>query len=188
MLAQTYHRSMKYVGAIRKELGIRTVFNILGPLTNPAKPDRILLGVYDPHLLDPLTKVLIQLGMKRGMVVYGTDGFDEISVSAPTLVSEFSDGWYKTYTITPEDFGIPRGQKADTVGGSPQENADITRAILNGEETGTKANFVLLNAGAAIYVGGKADSLKAGIDKARELIASGAARRKLEDFVAQSNL
>lgn len=187
MFAQTYHSSMKYVGAIRKELGIRTVFNILGPLTNPAKPDRILLGVYDPHLLEPLTKVLIRLGLKRGMVVYGTDGFDEISVSAPTLVSEFNDGWYKTYTIAPEDFGIRRGQKSDTVGGTPAENAAITRAILEGKETGTKADFVLLNAGAAIYIGGAADGIREGIDRARELIAAGTAVKTLEDFIARSN-
>lgn len=186
MFAQTFHTSMKYVGGIRKELGIRTVFNILGPLTNPARPDVILLGVYDSYLIEPLTKVLIQLGVKRGMVVHGTDGLDEISVTAPTLVSEFRDGWYKTYEIKPEDFSIPRGLKQDIVGGTPKENASILRDILSGAQ-GTKTDFVLLNAGAAIYLGGKAQTIQGGIEKARELIKSGIAMEKLEEFIYHTN-
>lgn len=146
--AQKYHISMKYVGAIRKELGVRTVFNILGPLTNPASPTMQLLGVYDEYLVTPLAQVLISLGVKRGMVVYGQDKLDEISMSAPTTVCEIKDGWFKTYTVTPEQFGLPRCKKEELVGGTPAENAAITRAILGGE-TGPKRDAVLLNAGAA---------------------------------------
>ena len=130
--AQKYHTSMKYVGAIRKELGFRTVFNILGPLTNPGSPKMQLLGVYDEYLAEPLTQVLINLGVKRGMVVYGQDKLDEISMSAPTTVCEFKDGWYKKYVICPEDFGFTRCTKKDLEGGTPEENAKITRDILNG--------------------------------------------------------
>ncbi|HCA54646.1 MAG TPA: anthranilate phosphoribosyltransferase, partial [Ruminococcaceae bacterium] len=162
---QKYHASMKYVGAIRRELGFRTVFNILGPLTNPASPKMQLLGVYDEYLVEPLAQVLIELGVKRGMVVYGTDKLDEISLSAPTKVCEIKDGWFKTYTITPEQFGLTRCTKADLVGGTPTENATIARNILNGEK-GAHRDAVLMNAGAALYIAGKADSLKDGIDLA----------------------
>lgn len=153
--AQDYHTSMKYVGAIRKELGFRTVFNILGPLTNPGTPSQQLLGVYDDYLVEPLAQVLINLGIKRGMVVYGQDKLDEISLSAPTTVCEIRDGWFKSSVITPEDFGFDRCKKEELKGGTPEENAAITRAILNGER-GHKRNAVLLNAGAALYIGGKA--------------------------------
>ena len=186
LFAQRYHQSMKHVGAIRRELGIRTVFNILGPLTNPARPERMILGVYDEYLLEPLTRVLIDLGVQRGMVIYGTDCLDEISISAPTKVSEFKDGWYKTYTIAPEDFGLERAEKTAIVGGMAKENAAVTRAILTGAQ-GAKTDIVLLNAGAAIYIGGKADSIKEGIEKARALIESGAAEKKLQEFIEQSN-
>lgn len=186
MFAQKYHASMKYVGAIRKELGIRTVFNILGPLTNPAHPTQMLLGVYNAYLLEPLVKVLISLGMKRGMVVYGQDCLDEISISAPTSVCEFRDGWYKTYEIRPEDFGIARGKKNDIVGGTPQENAACALDILAGKK-GPKYDIVMLNAGTAIYLGGQADSIAEGVLRAKELVASGAAKRKLDEFVALSN-
>ena len=142
--AQKYHTSMKYVGPIRKELGFRTVFNILGPLTNPASPKTQLLGVYDEYLVAPLAQVLISLGVTRGMVVYGQDKLDEISLSAPTSVCEIKDGWYRAYTIQPEDFGFARCEKADLVGGSPAENAAITKAILSGQEKGHKRNAVLL--------------------------------------------
>ncbi len=128
--AQKYHTSMKYVGAIRKELGFRTVFNILGPLTNPGSPKMQLLGVYDEYLVEPLAQVLINLGVKRGMVVYGQDKLDEISMSAPTTVCEIKDGWFKSYVITPEQFGLERCTKADLVGGTPEENADIVRVLL----------------------------------------------------------
>lgn len=185
--AQKYHSSMKYVGPIRKELGIRTVFNILGPLTNPASPNMQLLGVYDASLVEPLARVLTSLGVKSGMVVYGTDKLDEISASAPTLVCEFHDGNYKTYTITPEQFGFTSCKKEDLVGGTPTENAAITLGILKGEDKGPKRNAVLLNAGAALYIAGKADSFENGIKLAGELIDNGAALAKLEEFIKESN-
>lgn len=184
--AQKYHTSMKYVGAIRKELGFRTVFNILGPLTNPGSPKMQLLGVYDEYLVEPLAQVLISLGVKRGMVVYGQDKLDEISMSAPTTVCEFKDGWFKTYTITPEEFGFERCTKADLVGGTPDENAKITLAILNGEK-GHKRNAVLMNAGAALYIGGKAETFKEGVALAAELIDSGKAAETLKKFIDISN-
>lgn len=185
--AQKYHTSMKYVGAIRKELGIRTVFNILGPLTNPASPSMQLLGVYDEYLLEPLARVLTSLGVKRGMVVYGQDKLDEIAASSPTSVCEINQGEYKTYTIKPEDFGMTPCNKEDLVGGSPEENAAITIAILQGEQ-GPKRNAVLLNAGAALYIGGKAETLADGVRLAAELIDSGKALQTLEDFKRESNL
>ena len=157
--AQKYHSSMKYVGAIRKELGFRTVFNILGPLTNPGSPSTQLLGVYDDYLVEPLARVLIQLGVKRGMVVYGMDKLDEISLSAPTKICEIKNGWFTSYTITPEEFGFARCKKEDLRGETPEENARITLAILNGEK-GPKRDAVLLNAGAALYIGDKVQSLK----------------------------
>ena len=184
--AQKYHTSMKYVGAIRKELGFRTVFNILGPLTNPGSPKMQLLGVYDEYLAEPLAQVLINLGVKRGMVVYGQDKLDEISMSAPTTVCEFKDGWYKKYVICPEDFGFTRCTKKDLEGGTPEENAKITRDILNGEK-GHKRNAVLMNAGAALYIGSKADSMKDGIALAAELIDSGKAVETLDKFIELSN-
>ncbi len=185
--AQKYHTSMKYVGAIRKELGVRTVFNILGPLTNPASPQFAVLGVYDEYLVEPIAQVLTTLGMKRGMVVYGTDKLDEISMSSPTKVCEFRDGWYKTYTVKPEDFGFAQCDKSELVGGTPAENAAITKAVLSGEDKGCKRNAVLLNAGAAIYVGGKADSFADGVAKAAEMIDSGKAMEVLNKFVEISN-
>ena len=184
--AQKYHTSMKYVGPIRKELGIRTVFNILGPLTNPASPKRQLLGVYDESLVDPLARVLTSLGINRGMVVYGTDKMDEISASAPTKICEFNNGEYNTYTIKPEDFGLTTCKKEDLLGGTPEENAKITLAILNGEQ-GPKRTAVLLNAGAALYIAGKADSYADGIKLAAELIDSGKALFVLETFKTESN-
>ena len=184
--AQKYHTSMKYVGPIRKELGFRTVFNILGPLTNPGSPSMQLLGVYDEYLISPLTQVLINLGVKRGTVVYGQDRLDEISASAPTTVCEFQNGWYKTYTITPEDFGLTRCSKEDLRGGTPAENADITRSILGGEK-GPKRNAVLLNAGASLYIGGKADSMKEGVALAARLIDTGKALDTLERLIQVSN-
>ncbi len=184
--AQKYHTSMKYVGAIRKELGFRTVFNILGPLTNPAVPSMQLLGVYDEYLVEPLAQVLVSLGVKRGMVVYGMDKLDEISLSAPTKICEIRDGWYKTYTINPEDFGFEKCTKDDLKGGTPEVNAQITRDILNGAK-GHKRNAVLLNAGAALYIGGKADTFKAGVKLAEEIIDSKKALESLEKLIAVSN-
>ena len=184
--AQKYHTSMKYVGAIRKELGFRTVFNILGPLTNPASPSMQLLGVYDGYLAEPLTRVLTSLGVKRGMVVYGQDKLDEISLSSPTTICEIKDGWYKTYVITPEDFGFERCKKEDLKGGTPAENAQITLDILNGVK-GHKRNAALLNAGAALYIGGKAKDMKEGIALAEELIDTGKALAILQKFIEISN-
>lgn len=185
--AQKYHTSMKYVGAIRKELGFRTVFNILGPLTNPASPSMQLLGVYDEYLVEPLAQVLINLGIRRGMVVYGRDRLDEISLSAPTAVCEIRDDWFRSFVITPEDFGFQRCTKADLKGGTPEENAQITREILAGKK-GHKRNAVLLNAGAALCIGGKAGSIKEGVELAAELIDSGKARKTLEKIIEISNL
>ena len=184
--AQEYHSSMKYVGPIRKELGFRTVFNILGPLTNPSKPNMQLLGVYDEYLVTPLAQVLVSLGVKRGMVVYGQDKLDEISLSAPTTVCEINDGWFKTYTIKPEDFGFTRCTKDELKGGTPEENAQITRDILNGAK-GPKRDAVLMNAGASLYIGGKAESMAEGIKLAAELIDSGEALKTLEKFIEVSN-
>ena len=187
MFAQQYHSSMKYVGSIRKELGIRTVFNILGPITNPARPKTELLGVYDPLLVEPLAKVLTSLGTTRGMVVHGWDSMDEISASAPTEVCEFRDGDYKTYEIRPEDFGLPLGLKSEITGGTPEDNARITLDILGGKDHTTRRNIVLLNAGAGLYIAGKAASLSEGVQLAGSLIDSGAALDKVAQFREASN-
>lgn len=184
--AQKYHTSMKYVGPIRKELGFRTVFNILGPLTNPGRPSMQLLGVYDDYLVLPLAQVLISLGIKRGMVVYGQDKLDEISLSAPTTVCEIKDGWYKSYIIEPEDFGFEKCNKEDLKGGEPNENAEIVRKILSGEK-GHKRNATLINAGASLYIGGKANDMKEGIKLAGELIDNGKAMETLNKFIELSN-
>ncbi|WP_091206039.1 anthranilate phosphoribosyltransferase [Oribacterium sp. WCC10] len=187
LFAQKYHAAMKYVGPIRKELGFRTVFNILGPLTNPANPDMFLLGVYDEYLVEPVAKVLDKLGVKRAFVVYGQDRMDEISASCETTVCELRNGYYRTTVIKPEDFGLERGRKEDIVGGTPEENAEITRGILSGKIQGTKRTAVLLNAGAAIYVGGKADCMEEGVKLAAELIDNGKALDKLEEYIRCSN-
>ncbi len=187
MFAQKYHSAMKYVGPIRKELGFRTVFNILGPLTNPAKPEMFLLGVYDAYLVEPVAKVLSALGVKRGLVVYGQDRLDEISASAPTTICEIRDGFYRSSVIQPEDFGLTRGTKDEIVGGTAADNAEITRGILNGTITGTKRNIVLLNAGAALYVAKAADSLADGIRLAAELIDSRKALDTLNRVIEVSN-
>ncbi|MDO4297662.1 MAG: anthranilate phosphoribosyltransferase [Lachnospiraceae bacterium] len=187
LFAQNYHIAMKYVAPIRRELGIRTVFNILGPLSNPAGANMELMGVYDESLVEPLARVMSNLGVKRGMVVYGQDKLDEISLSAPTSICEIRDGKYESYTITPEMFGFERCTKEELTGGSPQENAAITKAILSGEEQGAKRNAVLMNAGAALYLAGKADTLQDGVKLAGELIDSGRALAKLEEFVKYSN-
>ena len=184
--AQEYHTSMKYVGAIRKELGFRTVFNILGPLTNPGNPTMQLLGVYDDYLVEPLAQVLTDLGVKRGMVVYGQDKLDEISMSAPTTVCEIRDGWIRNYVITPEDFGFERCTKADLLGGTPEENAAITVSILKGER-GHRRNAVLMNAGASLYIGGKAETMADGVKLAAELIDSGKALETLKKLIEVSS-
>ena len=180
--AQKYHTSMKYVASIRKELGFRTVFNILGPLTNPGSPRMQLLGVYDDYLVEPLAQVLVNLGVRRGMVVYGQDKLDEISLSAPTKICEIRDGWFRSTVITPEAFGLKRCRKEELEGGTPEENAEITRKILRGEK-GPKRDAVLMNAGASLYIGGKAENLKDGIRLAVELIDSGRAMEILEKLI-----
>lgn len=186
LFAQNYHIAMKYVAPVRKELGIRTIFNILGPLANPAGANMELMGVYDESLIEPLAHVLANLGVKRALVVYGTDGLDEISLSAPTKVCEVKDGTFTSYEITPEQFGFNRCGKEDLAGGTPAENARITRDILSGK-TGPKRDAVLMNAGAAIYMAGKAETIQDGIDMARNMIDSGKAAAQLEKFVKLSN-
>lgn len=187
LFAQNYHFAMKYVAPIRKELGIRTIFNVLGPLSNPAGANMELMGVFDGALVEPLAQVMANLGVNRGMVVYGQDKLDEISMSAPTSVCEIRDGAFTTYELTPEQFGYTRCEKEDLVGGTPEENAAITRAILKGEERGPKRQAVCLNAGAALYITGKADTIEKGVRLAEELIDGGAAYEKLEQFVKESN-
>ncbi len=186
LFAQEYHSSMKYVGDVRKELGIKTVFNILGPLTNPACPKYQVMGVYDPTLLEPLANVLMDLGVRRGMVVYGNDHMDEISISHTTSVCEFSDGKHESYTISPKDFGIPMGFKKDVEGGNAQKNAFITMDILNGK-TGPKRDIVLLNSAAGLYSAGKADSLADGVELAAKLIDDGCAKDLLDRYKVASN-
>ena len=185
--AQQYHPAMKYVGPIRKELGFRTVFNILGPLTNPASPEYFLMGVYDEYLVEPVAKVLANLGVRRALVVHGQDRMDEISCSAPTTICELREGYYRSSSIEPEDFGIARCQKSDVVGGTPQENAQTTRNILNGSERGPKRHIVMLNAGAALFVAGAAESIAEGVERAAELIDSGAAENAMLAYIAASN-
>ena len=187
MFAQKYHTSMKYVGAIRRELGFRTVFNILGPLTNPAKPEFFMLGVYDEYLCEPVAKVLSSMGVRHALVVYGRDKMDEVSPSCETTVCELRDGFYRTIVIKPEDFGMVRGEKDEIVGGTPKENAAVTRGILEGRIIGTKRNAVLLNAGCAIYAANKADSISDGIRIAAEMIDSGKALEVLDQFARVSN-
>ena len=187
IFAQKYHSSMKYVGPIRKELGIRTVFNILGPLTNPSYPEYMLLGVYDERLVNPLAQVLMSLGVRRGMVVYGTDHLDEISVSAPTKICEFRDGYYRDLVIRPEDFGLKTASREEIVGGTPEENAQTTRDILAGKITGAKRDIVLMNAGAGLFVAGKAESIEDGVRLAADLIDSGKALAKIGEMVEVSN-
>ena len=185
LFAQTYHTAMKYVGPVRKELGIRSVFNILGP--NPAAPTMGVMGVYDQSLLEPYAAVMQNLGIRRGLVVYGTDRLDEISASAPTAVCEIRDGKTNLYEITPEQFGYTRCQKSDLLGGTPEENAQITRNILSGQDKGPKRQAVCLNAGAALYAAGSAETMEAGVRLAEYLIDSGRAMEKLQQFVEASN-
>ena len=187
LFAQNYHIAMKYVAPVRKELGIRTVFNILGPLSNPAGANMELMGVYDQELVEPLAQVMMKLGVRRGMVVYGQDSLDEISMAAPTSVCEIKDGWFQSYEITPEQFGYTRCAKEDLVGGTPTENAAITRAIINGEDRGPKRCAVCLNAGAALYITGAAETMEAGVRLAESIIDSGKAAAKLEEFIQESN-
>lgn len=185
LFAQKYHTAMRFVGGVRKEMGIRTLFNCLGPLANPAGASMQLLGVYGKALVEPLARVLANLGVKSAMVVYGEDKMDEISLSAPTFVCEYINGEFKTYEIKPEDYGFTRCKKEDLEGGTPQENAEIVRRILQGEQ-GPKTDIVLLNAGAAIHIA-KGCSIEEGIAIARDAIDSGKAYKQLEKFIELSN-
>jgi anthranilate phosphoribosyltransferase len=187
LFAQKYHSAMRFVAPVRKELGIRTVFNILGPLSNPAGASIQLMGVYEEALVEPLARVLANLGVERGMAVYGQDKLDEISMSAPTSICEIDGKEFRSYTIAPEDFGYTRCLKEDLVGGTPEENAQITLAILKGEDQGPKRKAVCLNAGAALYLAGKAGSIKDGVRLAEQLIDSGAAYEKLQEFIKETN-
>ena len=187
LFAQNYHFAMKYVAPIRKELGIRTVFNILGPLSNPAGANMELMGVYDETLVEPLAQVMANLGVVKGMVVYGQDKLDEISMSAPTTVCEIRDGWFQSYQIRPEQFGYNSCAKEELAGGTPEENAQITRDILEGREKGPKRQAVCLNAGASLYITGKAKTIEEGVRMAESLIDSGAAVKKLKEFIYETN-
>lgn len=187
LFAQNYHVAMKYVAPIRKELGIRTVFNILGPLSNPAGANMELMGVYDESLVEPLAQVMANLGVKRGMVVFGQDKMDEISMSAPTSVCEVTEGCFKTYTLTPEQFGYQRCAKEELVGGTPEQNAQITKDILSGKDKGPKRQAVCLNAGAALYIAGNVQTVEEGVRKAEVLIDDGSALQELNTFIEESN-
>ena len=187
LFAQNYHISMKYVAPVRKELGIRTVFNLLGPLANPAGAVMQIMGVYDDSLVEPLARVMANLGVERGMVVFGEDVLDEISMSSPTKICEIKDGGFSTYEICPEDFGYTACDKSELVGGTPQDNAEITKGILNGSIRGAKRDAVCMNAGAALYIGGKAESMAEGIKLAERLIDEGKALARLEEFIKESN-
>ncbi|MCD8019316.1 MAG: anthranilate phosphoribosyltransferase [Clostridiales bacterium] len=186
LYAQKYHTAMRFVGSVRKEIGIRTIFNILGPLSNPAGATMQVMGVYDRSMVEPLAQVLSNLGVKNALVVYGEDKLDEISTSADTYVCEVRDGQFTSYEIKPEQFSFERSKKEELVGGTPEENAQITLSILNGEK-GAKRNAVVMNAGAGLYVAGKVKTLEEGIRKAEELIDCGAAKAKLDEFIKMSN-
>ena len=183
LFAQKYHTAMRYVANVRKELGIRTVFNILGPLSNPAGANMQVMGVYDEKLVEPLARVLSNLGVKNAMVVYGQDCLDEISMSARTSVCEIKDGKFRSYEIEPEQFGFKKCDKEELVGGTPEENAQITKDILSGTLKGAKRDVVLMNAGIGIYLGSENLTMEEGIKKAEELIDSGKAYEKMEEFV-----
>ncbi len=186
LFAQKYHTAMRFVGGPRKEIKIPTVFNILGPLANPAHANLQLLGVYDGKLLEPLAHVLSNLGVKRGMVVRGNDGLDEITVATTTAVCEFANGQFNTYTLDPKDYGMDYCDAADLVGGTPEENAQIARDILSGKRQGAMKNAVILNAGAALHIT-KEISLEEGMALAKELIENGEALKVMEAFVAGTN-
>ena len=186
LFAQNYHIAMKYVAPVRRELGIRTVFNVLGPLANPAGANMELMGVYNEALVKPLAQVLANLGVKKAMVVFGQDGLDEISMSAPTTVCELRNGTFKDYVLTPEDLGMTRCRKEDLAGGTPAENAQITRDILNGAK-GPKTDAVLFNSAAAVYLAKDGITMQEALEEVREVIASGKAAKQLEAFAILSN-
>lgn len=182
MLANVYHAAMKHVAPIRRELGARTIFNILGPLANPAGATLQLLGVYDENLVEPLARVLSNLGVKRAMVVHGRDGLDEITLTGPSTICEVADGRINSYFLTPEQFGFSRCRPQDLIGGTPEENAQIALCVLGGEK-GPKRDTVALNAACCLYMGSPGLTMRRCVALAQELIDSGAARQKLADFV-----
>ncbi|MBN1778469.1 MAG: anthranilate phosphoribosyltransferase [Clostridiales bacterium] len=184
--AQQYHASMKNVAPVRREMGVRTVFNILGPLTNPAAASMQVLGVFSEHLVEPMAQALSKLGVRRGMVVYGQDKLDEISLSAPTAVCEFEGEDFKSYTVKPQDFGFTPCLKSDLKGGTPEENAAIARELFSGAK-GPMRDAVLLNAGAGLYIGGMAETHREGVALAAKLVDDGSAMRKLNTFILKSN-
>ena len=186
MLAQVYHKAMKHVAHVRRELGVRTIFNILGPLANPAGANLQLLGVYDENLVEPLADVLKNLGVKRAMVVHGHDGLDEITLTGTSTICEVADGRLNSYFITPEQFGLSRCEISDLVGGGPQENAEIARNILSGEK-GAKRDIVVLNAACCLYMGKNDITMRECVRFAQELIDSGKAMEKLNDFIKVTN-
>lgn len=185
LFAQKYHTAMRFVGAVRKEIKIPTVFNLLGPLANPAKANLQLLGVYNKDLVEPLAKVLSKLGVKRGMVVHGNDGLDEISMCAATTVCEFNDGNFESYELNPVEYGFTLCKAEDLVGGTPEENAKIAKDILSGEK-GAKRDAVVLNAAAALHITNQI-SIEEGIKLAGEVIDSGKAMEQLNKFIAITN-
>lgn len=187
MFAQVYHSSMKYAAPVRKELGIRTVFNILGPLSNPAAATMQLLGVYDEKLAYPLAQVLSNLGVTRGVVVCGKDGLDEITLTGETTIHEIRNGEIRDYTITPEELGLKSCQLSELIGGTPEENAKITEDILSGKEKGSKRDVILMNAGMCLYLGLDGITLKEGVEMAADIIDSGKAYQKLKEFVKDTN-
>lgn len=187
LFAQSYHKAMRFVGPVRGQIGIRTVFNILGPLTNPANAEYNIIGVYEERLLDIVAEVLKNLGVKHSMVVFGTDGLDEFSISAPTAVREINNGKITAFEVTPESVGLKTYQKSEIVGGSAEENAKITRGILSGEIKGAKRDIVLLNSGAALYVCGKASSIEEGVKLAAESIDSGKALAQVDKLAEFTN-
>lgn len=186
MFAQTYHSAMRFVGPVRKELGMRTIFNILGPLANPASANYQLLGVYEEALAEPMAEVLVKLGVKRGMVVYGRDCLDEISLSADTFCCSIKDGEIQKFVLRPEDYGFQKCAKEELVGGDPQENAKILMDILSGEK-GAKRNAVVLNSAAAIYMVEDGISFEEAIKKAEDIIDSKRALEQLQSFIQLSN-
>lgn len=188
LFAQKYHSSMKNVGPVRKEMKERTIFNILGPLTNPANASRQLLGVYDKNLVEKLAKVLSNLGVERGISVCGSDGLDEVTLNGPTHCCEIRNGKLTSFEITPEQFGMKRCKGEELVGGTPEENAQITRDILSGKETGAKRDIVILNAGIGIYIGKDNLTMEEGIKEAAELIESKKAYKKLQEFVEAARI
>ena len=186
LFAPALHGAMKHAIGPRREIGIRTIFNILGPLTNPAGADRQVLGVYDEKLVEVLAKVLVKLGCQRGFVVHGQDGMDEITLTGPTRVAEINEGQVSLSTIEPEDFGLRRCLLSDLQGGDAEENAAIVRDVLAGAE-GPKRDVVLLNAAYALVAAGIAESVDAGLQKARNMIDEGLAKAKLEGLVNLTN-